>query len=169
MTKKNYKPELIDRCKLFSKQLGLKSPRIVWTNKERRLFPTFIWGKRSVKSLGERCLFANMIYIAYDKHKTLDELDSTLRHELIHVRHPEFGCGTRIRWTKDKRGNLIGKTMQNHSLKFESKMHDLKIGKTWKKFNSSAFVDENLINNFILVLEKAFLVHLSGYNTPAYT
>ena len=168
--KKNYKPELINRCKLYSKQLGIKAPGIIWSNEERKSFPTFIWGKRSVKSLGERCLYANFIYIAYDEHKTLDELDSTLRHELIHIRFPEFGCGTRIRWTKDKRGNLIGKTMQNHSLKFESKMHDLKIGKIWKKFNSSAFIDKNLINNFILVLEKAFLVHhLSDYDTPAYT
>ena len=167
--KKNYKPALITRCKLYSKHLGIKAPRIVWSNEERKLFPTFVWGKRSVKSLGERCLYGNMIYIAYDEHKTLDKLDSTLIHELIHIRFPEFGCGTRIRWTKDKRGNLIGKTMQNHSLKFESKMHDLKIGKTWKKFNSSAFIDKNLINQFILVLEKAFLVHLSGYDTPTYT
>ena len=30
-------------------------------------------------------------------------------------------------------------------------------------------VDKNLINQFILVLEKAFLVHLSGYDTPTYT
>ena len=169
MTKKNYKHTLIDRCKLYSKHLGIKTPQIVWSNEERKSFPTFFWGKRNVKKLGERCLFANMIYVAYDKRKTLEELDSTLRHELIHVRFPEFGCGTRIRWTNDKRGNLIGRTMQNHSLKFESMMHDLKIGKTWKKFNSSAFTDKNLINQFLLVLEKAFLVHLSGYDTPAYT
>ena len=167
--KKNYKHTLIDRCTLYSKQLGIKAPRIVWSNEERKSFPTFIWGKRSVKYLGERCLYANMIYIAYDKYKTLDELDSTLRHELIHIRFSELGCGTRTRWTKDKHGNLIGRKMVNHSLKFESMMHDLKIGKTWKKFNSSAFVDENLIIRFLLVLEKAFLVHLSGYNTPAYT
>ena len=144
LTKKNYKPELIDRCKLYSKQLGIKAPRIVWSNEERKSFPIFVWGKRSVKSLGERCLYANMIYIAYDQHKTLDDLDSTLIHELIHIRFPEFGCGTRIRWTKDKRGNLIGSTMQNHSLKFE-----YFFGKIDFKSNNKEFILPNFFIFFI--------------------
>ena len=152
MLKKNYKDILIARCELYSKQLGIKTPIIIWSNEERKLFPTFIWGKRSTNYLGECCCYANLIYIAYDKHRTIEELDSTLRHELIHMRNPELGCGTPTKLTKDKRGNLVVTTMQNHSLKFESKMHDIKIGKTLKKFNSSAFVDKNLINQFILVL-----------------
>ncbi len=111
---------LLERVDKYCKQLGVTPiPKIVWNRNElKEVRPD----KRRVSknTLGE-CYFAEpLIYINYPRHKGLIQLDSTLRHELIHYRF----------------------TGIPHGKKFHKKMKELKAGMTWKDFDRNKWRDD---------------------------
>tara|TARA_B100001750_G_scaffold219566_1_gene206528 strand:- start:14 stop:628 length:615 start_codon:yes stop_codon:yes gene_type:complete len=108
---------IIQRLNQYCKQMGIPDkdiPTIVWSKEEFRQHPVYSTqrGMASKKTLGRCCILEKLIYISYAKHKTLRELDKTLRHELIHYRFFSL----------------------NHGKEFDKRMMQLKNGETWGAF-----------------------------------
>ena len=92
---------IMQRLNKYCKQLGIPKkdiPTIVFTKEEFMKHPAYSLktGMAGPTTLGRCLTFQKLIYIAYSKHKTLRELDETLRHELIHYRFIELRHGKRF-------------------------------------------------------------------------
>ncbi len=115
---------------IYLKQLGVDAvPEIIWTRKEaialRRAGVVKFKNKKNW--LGWCVKSSNHICIYYSKHKTLQQLLNTLRHELVHYRFPELDHGTDHNSAKYQEFNLVVK--------------ELKDGKNWPKFDRNEFVN----------------------------
>ena len=115
---------------IYLKQLGVDvAPHIIWTKKDadelRRAGAVKFKNRKN--RLGWCSMFSNHICIYYSKHKTLQQLLNTLRHELIHYRFPELDHGT------DHNGAKY--------LEFDFMVKELKDGKNWPKFDRNEFVN----------------------------
>jgi hypothetical protein len=130
---------LYKRLVKYCKQLGVTPiPIIAWSKNECiELAPKE--RKEGKNTLG-RCFYRKpLIYIAYNKHTGIRELDNTLRHELIHYRF----------------------TGVPHGISFEKKMLELKRGKIWKAFDRLAWAKAFNLKWDLKIMESNFRYFIS--------
>ena len=118
----------------YCKQLNVTPiPLTAWSRKElQEKRPNE--RKVSRHTLGECYYSQPLIYIAYNKHSGIRQLDHTLRHELIHYRF----------------------TGIPHGVNFEKKAKELKQGKIFKSFDRTKWLEAFNLKWQLLKMESAF-------------